>query len=143
MKAHYASEVSQLQETDYLRCSESFHNHRREDGVLFRTVDGYAFGILKMMFMCRVGNKLFPICLIHRLDKVLRTSTKDLELEFCCVRSRPLDQVNTYELLFARSVVRGAVLIPDYEHSEAQDYLVFDVLDEDIFVRCRKIFMHC
>lgn len=138
IKAYYTSTVSWEQEVDYLRCSPSFHNQERHDGVLFKTVDGFAFGTLLLVLICRVGTQLYPVCVIRRREAYRRTTAKDRELGFCRIRARPEDQVSAYEFIFVCSIVRGALLIEDHERE--LESLVFDILDEDIFLRCRDIF---
>jgi hypothetical protein len=145
IKAHYESVVSWKEEIDYIRCAASFHTRERKDAVIFRTVNGYAFGKLIMIFICQIGPSLkqYPICVIQRLEQPNTTSTrsaKDKDLGFCRLRCRPEDQVGAYEFIFARSIVRGALLVNDFEKQPPLDSLVLDLLDEDMFVRCQRIF---
>lgn len=60
---------------------------------------------------------------------------KDQELRLCCVRAKP-----NKEFIFARSIVRGAPLIQDFDRQG--DYLVMDVVDHagDLFIHCKDIF---
>ena len=71
------------------------------------------------------------------LDAKLSTwPVKDQELCLCRVRAKP----NKEEFIFARSIVRGAPLIQDFDRQG--DYLVMDVVDHtgDLFLHCKEIF---
>ncbi|KAH9066101.1 hypothetical protein EDB83DRAFT_2506347 [Lactarius deliciosus] len=62
---------------------------------------------------------------------------KDCELGLHRVRAR----LNKTEFIFARTIIRGAPLIGDFD--KAGDFYVMDVVDHtgDLFLRCNEIFM--
>jgi hypothetical protein len=102
-------------------------------------VDGFVFAKLVLIILCDVQGIKFPICVVHRLDAPSGPRrAKDIDLGFYRLCSRPETQVSTYEFIFAQSVVRGALLVEDYER--ANDYLVIDLVDSDMFSRCKDIF---
>ena len=61
-------------------------------------------------------------------------SRKDKDLQFFCLRQWPETQA---EFIFARSIIRGVVIFPAYDNE--QEFLVFDILDPDMFLRVKEI----
>lgn len=66
----------------------------------------------------------------RQLKKHLRKLDKDLS--FYRVRSR-----KHFELIPLQSLIRGALLIPDW--NKAGDYFVHDTVDADIFLRIQEM----
>jgi hypothetical protein len=100
-----------------------------------QTTTGCIFAQLLLIFFCSISGTTFAICSIQPLDALIRAPpTKDRELGLCCVRAQ-----NEPEFIFARSIVRGAPLIQDFD--KQGDYFVMDVVDHtgDMFLRCEEI----
>jgi hypothetical protein len=73
---------------------------------------------------------------VQPLDgKIRKPRPKDQDLRLHRVRSR-----SKTAFIFARSIVRGAPLIRDFDR--VGDYFVMDVVDHsgDLFLRCKEIF---
>jgi len=121
---------------DIIYSSPRFHDRERHDFAIVQTTNGCIFAQLLFLFSCSVADRIFTICLVRPLDAPIRTPPiKDRDLGLCRVRAR----ANT-EFIFARSILRGAPLVQDF--NKAGDYLVMDVVDHtgDLFLRCHEIF---
>ena len=96
------------------------------------TQDSFIFGRLVFLFKCTVNSgEEFPLALVQPYDAgVGQRLLKDKHLDFWRVRQR---SHTTTELFSVHSIVRGALLFPDY--SRPGDYLVVDTVDTDMFLR--------
>ncbi|KAK0479440.1 hypothetical protein EDD18DRAFT_1113786 [Armillaria luteobubalina] len=54
--------------TDLLRCSPSFYNHPRYDGVIINTDEGVYIGRLVQLFECEYLEQRYPLALVHPFD---------------------------------------------------------------------------
>ena len=102
-----------------------------------QTFNSFIFAKLLFVFSCSIADRTFSVCSIQPLDANIYTRpAKDKELRLCRVRAKP----DKEEFVFARSIIRGAPLIPDFDRQG--DYLVMDVVDHtgDLFLRCQDIF---
>lgn len=109
----------------------------RRDFVIVKTTSAFIFAQLLFIFTCSFDGNCFPICLVQPLDgKIHNPRPKDQELRLRRVRARS----NNTAFVFARSIVRGAPLIQDFDR--VGDYFVMDVADHggDLFLRCNEIF---
>lgn len=128
--------------TDYLRCNPSFHGHQRYDCVLIRTQDKHGntrhiFARLLMMFRYTLNQDQDPLdlALVQPMDASTGNQrTIDRDLGFTRLRSRHLAQS---EFISLRSVVRGALLVPDFKH--AGDFFLVDYVDSDWFLRAKQL----
>ena len=101
-----------------------------------QTMSGCIFAQVLLIFSCSVADRIFTISLVRPLDAPIRTPpVKDRDLGLRRVRARPKT-----EFIFARSILRGAPLIQDFD--KAGDYFVMDVVNHtgDLFLRCNEIF---
>lgn len=123
--------------TDYLRCNPNFYGHPRYDSVVLDTGnDTVIFGKLLHVFICSIGQRLEPIALVWPFDAPIgMRSRKDKHLGLYRVRAKPRDKAEFFSL---RSLVRGAVLVQDFD--KYGDFLVMDVVDTDMFLRMKTIF---
>jgi hypothetical protein len=104
--------------------------------VIVKTVNGYIFAQLALIFSCSIADRVFTICSVRPLDAPIYTlPSKDQDLGLHRVRAR-----QKTEFIFARCIIRGAPLIQDFD--KADDYFVMDVVDHtgDIFLCCNDIF---
>ncbi|KAF8209353.1 hypothetical protein K438DRAFT_1572521 [Mycena galopus ATCC 62051] len=135
-KIFYQSLDDWADETDYVRCSPSFHRHPRFDAAMVLTPTGTIFVRLICMFQVAVGETTHPFALIQPMDApVGRILAKDKDLKLFRVRAKPRKDA---EFIPVRSIIRGAVLVPDSARSG--DYIVMDVLDWDMFLRLRDMY---
>lgn len=123
-------------ETDYLRCNPSFHNHERYDGAVVQTTAGNIFVRLIYVFTCKIEDTVHPFALVQALDVGIgQRSAKDKALGFYRVRERRRQES---EFISVQSILRGALLAPDF--SKRGDYLVVDIVDSDMFLRLKKMY---
>ncbi|KAH9172732.1 hypothetical protein EDB89DRAFT_2114096 [Lactarius sanguifluus] len=138
IKVVYESKVDQKQYIDLLYCNPSFHGSERRDCVIVHAVPGPFFARLLLIFTVSIADDSYSVCLVQPLDApVVPQRIKDRELGLHRVRARP----NKTEFIFARTIIRGAPLIGDFD--KAGDFYVMDVVDHtgDLFLRCDEIFM--
>jgi hypothetical protein len=103
--------------------------------VIVQTVGGPIFAQLLKVFACSIADTLYSICSVQPLDaSISALPVKDRDLGLRRVRSK-----SKSEFIFARSIIRGATLIQDF--NKAGDYLVMDVVDHtgDLFLRCKEM----
>ncbi|KAI0257967.1 hypothetical protein BC834DRAFT_837424, partial [Gloeopeniophorella convolvens] len=138
IKVIFQSKVDWNQYIDLVYCNPSFHNKPRYDFVIVQTVGNCIFAQLLFLFTCSVFGQTFAVCLVRPLDaKPPANLPKDDDLGFhrVCARSRP-------EFIFARSIVRGAPLVPVYGDRTGKQHFVMDIVDHmgDLWLRCKEIF---
>ncbi|KAJ6467793.1 hypothetical protein C8R45DRAFT_1055381 [Mycena sanguinolenta] len=109
LKIHFKSLEHWLDDADYLRCNPCFHNRERYDAALVKTTAGDIFVHLAFVFTCEVADKVHPFALVQPLD--------------------------TCEFISAHSIIRGALLAPDFD--KRGDYFVVDVVDADMYFRLK------
>ncbi|KAJ7241195.1 hypothetical protein B0H12DRAFT_1250508 [Mycena haematopus] len=136
LKVFFQSFDNWVDDTDYLRCSPSFHNCERYDAALVKTVTGTIFVRLAFIFACTIDDKTYPFALVQALDVGTgRQSAKDKTLNFYRVRERPRKEC---EFISVHSIIRGALLAPDFD--KRGDYLVIAVVDGDMFLRLKELY---
>ncbi|KAJ6616145.1 hypothetical protein B0H10DRAFT_1800154 [Mycena sp. CBHHK59/15] len=121
---------------DYLRCNPNFHGQSRYDGALVKTTNGLIFVQLIYMFSCMVEGKSHPFALVLPLDSrtgALGRKYKALRLHR--VRAKPRKDA---EIISAHSIVRGALLAPDFD--SADEFFVVDIADTDISLRLKSLY---
>ncbi|KAJ6472802.1 hypothetical protein DFH09DRAFT_1110153 [Mycena vulgaris] len=137
LKVSYQSLDDWADEEDYLRCSPSFHGHPRFDGALVKTTAQDIFVKLIYVFKITLGEqpneKTYPFALVQPLDALKgRVTAKEKALKLIRVRAKPRAAA---EFISAYSIIRGAVLAPEFEREG--DYNVMDVVDGDMFLRLK------
>ena len=133
----YESRVTWKAIVDYLRCSPCFYNAPRYDYVLVNTVQGVIFAQLVFVFTVNFLETVYPIALIQGFAKANSSAAitkKDNDLRF--LRLRKLKDTRT-ELIFVRSIIRGAILLPAGD--KEGDYIVFDLVDSDMCMRIQEL----
>ncbi|KAF7378401.1 hypothetical protein MSAN_00266700 [Mycena sanguinolenta] len=136
LKVFFQSFDNWADDTDYLRCSPSFHNQERYDAALVKTTTGNIFVRLAFVFTCTIEDKTYPFGLVQALDVGTgRRSAKDKALSFYHIRERPRKEC---EFISVYSIIRGALLAPDFD--KRGDYLVIDVVDSDMFLRLKEMY---
>ncbi|KAJ6518357.1 hypothetical protein DFH09DRAFT_1264672 [Mycena vulgaris] len=136
LKVHYESLSNWTSTIDYLRCNPTFQGRPRYDCVLVKTVDGPIFAQLVYVFSCMVEKKVHPFALILPFDAPTgRLKKKDKALRFHRVKAK--EKTNT-EFISVHSIIRGAVLVPDFDNPG--EFIVFDVLDTDMSRRVKSLY---
>jgi hypothetical protein len=136
LKSYYDSMVYWKIKIDYLRCNPSFHGRPRFDCVIVYRGDGYYFARLLYLFTYNFQGTAFPIALIQPYEDVHPLRKKDQELRLH--RLRPKKRRDTSIFISARSIRRGAFLVPALDHPN--DLIVVDVIDTDMFLRIKAIY---
>ncbi|KAF9231296.1 hypothetical protein BU15DRAFT_56335, partial [Melanogaster broomeanus] len=128
--------------TDYLRCNPSFHGHPHYDCALIRTHDQHGdqrekFAVVRLHFMFRytVRGHTSELALVTYMDVPTGARrTLDKDLRFTRLRSRP---PASSEFIPLQSIVRGALLVPDFKHDG--DFFLVDYVDSDWFLRAKQL----
>ena len=137
IKATYESKINWRSSVDYLRCSPDFNGSPRHDHVLVNTMQGIMFAQLLFVFTMKISDIIYPIALILPFTREKSKGAnlqKDKDHGF--LRLRKLKETKI-EFIFARSIIRGALLVPARDVDD--NYLVFHVSDTDIAARVREI----
>jgi hypothetical protein len=142
-KVDYTSvEDSQLT-TDFLRMNPSFHSRERYDCALFNAVDGkYLIGrIISILGLLDNSDTERQYALIIPFDLRLSRSPQErlnheraAHLRFTTLRSR---RAKDSMVVPIESIVRGALMVPDWGSGAQDQYIVMDVVDADFFLRMR------
>ncbi|KAF5380684.1 hypothetical protein D9757_007079 [Collybiopsis confluens] len=119
-------------ETDLLRCNPSFRGEPRHDFVIFNSVDGPIFAELHYLFTCMVGEKTYPLAFVQPYKSISNRQRLQSDKDLGILR---LQKESKTEFISVRSIIRGAVVIKD-----ANEGLVWDVLDGDMFLRVVRDF---
>lgn len=127
--------------TDHLRCNPCFFGHPRYDSVVVNGNPDVFFAQLLAIFTFKVSGTILSLAYVQPYEPLYRLanrSVSDVELEFLRFRKK-----HSKDAMFISvySIVRGAVLIPSSEDdtNRTVNYFVFDLLDCDMFQRCREI----
>lgn len=136
VKVEYESVVDWRVKTDYLRCNPKFHGRPRYDFVIANLSRGCIFAQLVFVFVCRVNEHDYRLAIIQPLEKTTRSSTKEVDKKLSIYRWK-IRARNRCEVVPLNCIVRGAVLVGDPKFRG--DYFVIDTLDDDMFLRVKKI----
>ncbi|KAG9310467.1 hypothetical protein JVU11DRAFT_9611 [Chiua virens] len=141
LKVHYESMVDWRLLTDYLRCSPKFHGLERCDCALVRTLDLGAdqnkkIIVVQLLFMFRytVAGHTFDLALVLPMDVPTgprHSVDHDLRLRRFHSHSHGLT-----EIISLRSIIHGALLVPDF--SREGDFFLVDFVDGDIFICAQR-----
>lgn len=144
MTVTYQSLVNLKESADLLRCSPSFYNEPRYDGVMINTDKGAYIGQLIQLFECEYLSQRYPLALVHPFDIKVTDGRqrwkfqRDKDLGFYRLRARP--RVFS-QFVSIYSIIRGVLLVEDSSSdlSNGQDYFVVDTVDADMFFRMKKV----
>jgi hypothetical protein len=136
LKVSFTSKVTWQLETNILRCNPKFNNKPRYDHVLVATPNGSVmFAQLIFMFTTSNDNRTDPWVLIHPYDTEVGWPTH-LEQDFQLFRIHAKARGSS-RFISAKSIIRGVVVVPTY--LKDNDYFVFDLLDDDLFMRVQYL----
>jgi hypothetical protein len=100
------------------------------------TPTGHIFVRLIYIFKVSANDKTYPFALVQPMDAPVGViSAKEKALKLFRVRARQAS-----EFIPVRSIVRGAVLVPDSNPEHKGDFFVMDVPEGDMFLRLRDMF---
>lgn len=127
-------------EVDLLRCNSNFSGKPRYDAVMLN--DGgngcdFSFGRLAALFTIQDARlqEPLPLAYVELLDGKVTAKQREKDAVLGFLRVRQSSQ-RRHVVVFARSIVRGALLVPTFEGKDS-DFFVFDVVDGDMFLRIR------
>ncbi|KAG1870704.1 hypothetical protein DFJ58DRAFT_713928 [Suillus subalutaceus] len=128
--------------TNHLRCNPSFHGRERRDCALVRTQDKDGnnkniFVRILFMFKQSIGSQTLDLALVQPMDAPTgpqHAIDQDLRLRRLC--ARPLAST---EFITLHSVIRGALLVPDFASTRG-DFFLVDYVDSDMFL-CSQRYM--
>ena len=136
LKVSFTSKVTWQLETNILRCNPKFNNKPRHDHVLVVTPNGgVMFAQLIFMFTTSNDNKTDPWVLIHPYDTEVGRPTP-LERDFQLFRIHA-KACGSSRFISAKSIIHGVVVVPT--HVKNNNYFVFDLLDDDLFMHVRDL----
>lgn len=143
IKIQYESLVDWHLHRDILCCSPCFHGRERCDCVLVDSDEGVSFARLHTLLELESPTRTKPTCLdppiplalVSYLDPVFGPMSimewaTDLR-RFC---QRPPTRT---EVIPARSIIHGALLVSILDSSRLDDYLANDLFDHDMYSRFR------
>jgi len=146
LQVAYESVADWSIQTDYLRVHPRFHGRPRYDAVLVEDTLGLvAFAKMKYIFACTplTTGRPFNVALVQYLDPIIAAERSQSDRELGYLRLKPKAGPNSeaFHFIFIESIIRGALLIPtSLTEGNTNEYFVFDILDDDMFLRMRRDF---
>lgn len=136
LKVSFTSKVTWQLETNILRCNPKFNNKPRYDHILVANpTGGVMFARLIFMFTTSNQNRTDPWVLIQPYDtEVGRPSPLEWDFQLFRIHAKAR---GSSRFISPKSIIRGVVVVPTYEKDS--DYFVFDLLDDDLFMRVRDL----
>ncbi|EIW76794.1 hypothetical protein CONPUDRAFT_63473 [Coniophora puteana RWD-64-598 SS2] len=129
-----------LQTTDYLHCHPKFHHHPRYDCALVQVSDtSEAFVRLVFAFQIHLAGVDEPLSLAlvqpytAGLPGLARRVDKDLGL----VRVKATPRASSI-IIPLGSIIRGALLAPDFKSADHSEFFVMTHIDGDMFLRMKE-----
>ncbi|KAG8793818.1 hypothetical protein FRC12_001518 [Ceratobasidium sp. 428] len=138
LRVQYESMVDWCLHRDILHCSPSFHSCERQDCVLVDSDEGVSIARLLMLLECRLTGPpatIISLALISYLDPV-DSPTSPIERAMGFRRFRERHQSRA-DVIPARSIIRGALLVTVLDPKHLDDYLANDLFDPDMYFRFR------
>jgi len=124
-----------------VRAQPQFMNAPRYDFVMINmSTDGtqVIFAQVRLFFTFTFGKTVMKLALIHPLDARLtnynRTHTHDKNLRLTRLQARPR---NMSTIVSVEAIVRGVLLVPVLD-SVPEEFLLFDLIDEDMWMRSKS-----
>ncbi|KAM6495342.1 hypothetical protein JOM56_009965 [Amanita muscaria] len=137
MRVYYESMVDWKITWDTLRCNPSFYGARRHDHVMINVgLDLVIFARLLFLFIYHHPGQPEPynLAYILPLDAPVgnrRQKDRLLGLQLLCAQP-------SARVIDARSIIRGAYIVPDGKKDSGRYYVV-DTIDGDMFLRLRRL----
>ncbi|KAJ7360797.1 hypothetical protein DFH08DRAFT_921182 [Mycena albidolilacea] len=128
LKVFFKSLENWLDDVDFLRCNPCFHGLARYDAALVKTMQGNIFVRLVYVFTFEIDGRRHPVALVQALDV-------GIPQRLYRVRQREREKC---EFISVHSIIRGALLIPDFEIEG--DHLVVDIVDADMYLRIKAMY---
>ena len=112
-----------------------FHGKPRNDCVLIHTVEKSIFARLLYLFVIKVHKVFCPIVLVQPFDAYIGPMRrKDKELGLYRLGMR-----DSSEFIPLGSILRGALIVKDFDETNSGEFIVVDVIDGDMFLRVQEM----
>ena len=135
LRTTYRSMVNWRNNTNLLRCNESFHHQPQYDHVLITSEDGgFFFAQLLSLFQFQTDTQSHDLALIQVYSQPpgsTRRKDRDLGLHRLRLKNNP------YTIVAVESIVRGALLVEDT--TTQGDYFIVDTIDSDMYLRMSSL----
>lgn len=139
LKVSYISVVDWHQKTDLIHVHPNFHGRERQDCVLVAAGnDEYFFAQLLYVFGVFVANETRHMALIMPMDERIPRDERvqsDKTFRFRRVRAR---HISDTAFIDVESIVRGAILVKASDSENHDEFIPFDVIDEDMWWRMKS-----
>jgi hypothetical protein len=125
--------------TDLLRANPDFHHRPRYDYVIIQTSNTEViFAQILYIFGVTLNNTEMHVALVLPFDETpdRQHRERDKALHFTRVQARHRSKTT---FIHVESIVRGAVLVRDFEAEHHDEYIVMDVLDADLWWRMKSV----
>jgi hypothetical protein len=126
--------------TDLLRANPDFHHRPRYDYVIIQASDTEVmFAQILYIFGVTLNNaETHYVALVLPFDETpdRQHRERDEALRFTRVQARHRSKAT---LIHVESIVRGAVLVKDFEAEHNDEYIIMDVVDADLWWRMKSV----
>ncbi|EIW80471.1 hypothetical protein CONPUDRAFT_90680 [Coniophora puteana RWD-64-598 SS2] len=140
VKVNYESRESWLQTTDYLHCHPNFHHHPRYDCALVQISDTEeAFVRLIFVFQMDVAgvNEPLSLALVQPYTAGLPGLTRRVDKDLGLIRVKATPRASSI-IIPLGSIIRGALLAPDFGSTDCSEFFVMAHIDGDMFLRMKE-----
>ncbi|KAH6885699.1 hypothetical protein BKA70DRAFT_1236963 [Coprinopsis sp. MPI-PUGE-AT-0042] len=144
-KVNYASLEDASVATDFLRMNPDFHDRERYDACLIDVGGGQQVCAQMVTIIgLMVAGKEVLLAVLIPYDEKLTEATgsktrakirRDEAFGFIRIRERSRSKP---AVVFADSIIRGALLVQDFSETNVKDFLVVDVVDADMWLRMKR-----
>ena len=125
--------------TDLLRANPDFHHRPCYDYVIIQASNTEVFfAQILYIFGITLNNTETHVALVLPFDEIPDRQHRELDeaLHFTRVQARHRSKAT---FIHVESIVRGAVLVKDYEAEHNDEYIIMDVLDADLWWRMKSV----
>jgi hypothetical protein len=143
LRVTYTCSADWVLKVDHLRCNPSFFDRPRYDCVIINGDPDIFWAQLLALFTFTVNGTQLSLAYVQPYEPIYQYANRaitDSELELLRLRKQPPKDAM---FISVYSILRGAVLIPSQKDATdgpgAADHFVFDLLDPDMYLRCREI----
>lgn len=125
--------------TDLLHANPDFHRRPRYNYVMIQASNTEVmFAQILYIFGVTVNNTEMHVALVLPFDETpdRQHHERDEALHFTRVQARHRSKAT---FIHVQSIVRGAILVKDFEAEHGDEYIVMDVLDADLWWRMKSV----
>ncbi|EIW85767.1 hypothetical protein CONPUDRAFT_48530 [Coniophora puteana RWD-64-598 SS2] len=140
LKVNYESTETWMQATDYLHCHPWFHQKPRYDCALVQMSDAdQAFVRFVLIFQIQLAglDKPLSLALVQPYTAGLPGSTRSVDKDLGLIRVKAVPRASSIVIPLG-SIVRGALLAPDFKSRDRSEFFVMNHIDGDMFLRMKE-----